>query len=110
MAVLEVTIKGKLKLDDDLVDSFKAQETEDQVRGFMDEAEDVTVTVQKNAKLSQQEADERAARKAAKVAAAAEKLAAEAAAKAAKATAPADGAKAAAATTEPVAAAAPATE
>ncbi len=45
MAVLEVTIKGKLKLDDDLVEPFKVQETEDQLRGFLDEAESVTVTV-----------------------------------------------------------------
>jgi len=45
MAVLEVTIRGKLKLDDDLVEPFKAQDSEDQLRGFLDEAEAVTVTV-----------------------------------------------------------------
>ena len=45
MALLEVTVKAKLKLDDDLVDSFKAQETEDQIRGMLDEGTGFSVSV-----------------------------------------------------------------
>jgi len=66
MAVLEVTIKAKVRLDDDLVESFKAQEKEDQIRGVLDEGTDFAVTVQKNQKLSKQEEDQRAAAEAAK--------------------------------------------
>lgn len=45
MATLEVTVKGKLTIDDDLVESFKAQETGDQIRGLLDEGQDFSVTV-----------------------------------------------------------------
>jgi hypothetical protein len=49
MAVLDVTIKAKVRLDDDLVDSFKAQDVEDQIRGVLDEGTDFSVTVKKAA-------------------------------------------------------------
>jgi hypothetical protein len=45
MALLEVTIKAKVKLDDDLVEPFKAQETEDQIRGVLDEGSEFLVSV-----------------------------------------------------------------
>ena len=45
MALLEVTIKGKLQIDDDLVEPFKAQEPQDQLMGFLDEAGAVSVSV-----------------------------------------------------------------
>lgn len=79
MAVLDVTIKAKVRLDDDLVDSFKVQDVEDQIRGVLDEGTDFAVTVQKNQRLSKEEEDLRAAAEAAKKAAAEAKQEAEAA-------------------------------
>ena len=47
--VLDVTIKAKLRIDDDLVESFKAQEAEDQIRGVLDEGSDFSVVVKRTA-------------------------------------------------------------
>lgn len=53
MAWLDVAIKGRLQLDDDLVESFKAQDMTDQIRGFLDEGQDFTVTVKRTAQPAQ---------------------------------------------------------
>jgi len=45
--ILDVTIKAKLRIDDDLAESFKAQDTEDQIRGVLDEGTDFSVVVKR---------------------------------------------------------------
>ena len=58
MAWLDVTIKGRLQLDDDPVEPFKVQDMTDQIRGFLDEGQDFTVAVKRVSQPAQKTKDE----------------------------------------------------